>query len=245
MPEGTPTPGTTPQAQGTPQAEKIAVKVDGKDQEFTLDELKQMASKASAADRRFEEAATLKKELEEAQELKELMDTDPEFAEALQETYSAKYGKPGGQPTGQQPPDDDEERPLTRKETLTLIAEQADLADARRQLAGDLKDLRGQYGEFNDKELLKYCDQHGIWNVREAYKSWKFDDLVNAKTKTAQDALIADLKAKKLYTEPKAGAQGGPRVPLNIDPNRTLDSFAADIAAKYNAGELDLTKPDE
>jgi len=71
---GTPAEPNTPVEPKTPKEESYELVVDGEKRAVTLDEMKQLAQKASGADKRFQEASDLKKEAEDGIRIKSLID---------------------------------------------------------------------------------------------------------------------------------------------------------------------------
>ena len=86
--------GSEPEAQGTEPT--VSLKVDGEIVEIPLSDVLKMAEKTGGADKRFEEAAELRKRYEGWDSFIENVENDPDFASHLDRSIRSYKGGQGG-----------------------------------------------------------------------------------------------------------------------------------------------------
>ncbi len=188
--------------EGTPAAPTYEVVVDGETITVSLDEALAGYSRQADYTRKTQELATQREELGYASRLVDALESDPVSAlEALHQAYEVATGAPVAPAVPDPSLDelDPEERRYAELEQRVVAQEQAAF---ERQVNAELEGLHGQYGQFDDVDLVKFAVVNGISSLTVAAKAFMFDAI---HTKAAADSAAA---AAKRNLPPVAGGHG-------------------------------------
>ena len=174
------------------------IKVDGQEQQVTLEELQSGYQRQADYTRKTQEIAKRAQRLSQAEALAVALERDPHGTlEALQQAYG--YQAPAAQPTGFDGYEAEELDPLEQK-VLELEAQlrRQTLANQQAQVANELDALRAEVGDdFSDVDVLSYAVKNGMASLRDAYFAMKGPELystvrtLSAKEREEQEAIAA------------------------------------------------------
>lgn len=233
----TSTEGAGSQAESGSAEEPIlyAVKVGGKEEQVTFDELQKGYMRQGDYTRKTQELSQEKQRLAQAQQLADALERDPKGTiTALAGYLNVDFGTAAA--VAQQVAGDDDD-PLLRLEkkfegfTQQLTAreqaeksarDQATQAQAiQAQIEGELQALHGRYGEFPDAEVCQYAADHGVNNLDAAYKAWQFEAQDTQRLAELNAATEAKRRAQVVSgghsTAPAAVARGPANGRMTID----------------------------
>ena len=157
------TPESSVEVTEEPSGEAYTVKVDGEEQEVSLEELRDGYQRQSDYTRKTQELASERKRLQQAEAIVSSLETDPDGTlTALADAFGVQMGSPQKQSSNDsysdsmwdEPQSDPTEQRIAQLETQ--LAQQARL-QRRQQVEKQVEGLREQYGEFD--EALKLAEK--------------------------------------------------------------------------------------
>lgn len=194
--EGTPA-GTTPDvATGSPSVSdspSYTVKIDGQEVSVTIDELLKGYQRQSDYTRKTQALAAERQQMEELAMLANALNTDPAGTiQLLQEAY----GLTKAEATQMAEEMDPEE---ARWQQVESFMQQQQNAQRQAMIDRDIANLKAQYGDFDEMELVKHAVENRIPNLRAAFADLRFSQLEAAKADR--------LREERERTESKKDAQ--------------------------------------
>ena len=184
------TPDTTNEALQEP-GDLYAVKVDGEEQQVSLEELQNGYQRQADYTRKTQEIAAEKERLQQAEAIVSALEADPKATlEALAQTLDVSVD------LGNDNFEDDEYLDPTEKKLRLLEAkiEQQEAVERQRSVEREVLKLQEQYGEFDRQELLNHAMKHKIPNLDAAYAHWQFNDVKLTADKLQEERNITDSK---------------------------------------------------
>jgi len=190
--EFTPTEGT-PGIEGTGQIDtstpeapvsdspSYTVKIDGQEVPVTLDELLKGYQRQQDYTKKTQALAAERNELQDLYQLAQALNTDPQGTiQVLQEAY----GLTKAQATEMAEDMDPEE---ARWSQVEQFMRQQQEAQRQAQIDSDIRQLKAQYGEFDEMELVKHAVENRIPNLRAAFADLRFTQLEQAKAEKIRE----------------------------------------------------------
>ena len=158
-----------------PQEPAYTVKVDGEEQQVSLEELQQGYQRQADYTRKTQEIAAERDRLQQAEAIVSALEHDPQGTlQTLAHSFNV------APITGQQVSDDEyaEVDPTQQKlaELEQKIARQEQMERVQR-VEREVSTLQEKYGEFNREELLNHALKNGIPNLEAAYTHMRFNDV--------------------------------------------------------------------
>jgi hypothetical protein len=195
-------------------AESYTVKVDGSEEQVSLEELRDGYQRQSDYTRKTQELASERKRLQQAEAIVTSLEADPEgtmsaLADAFGistnqaskttevDPYSAAWGDDTPDPT------EDRIRGLEQK----LAAQ--DRVHRRQQVEKQVEDLKGQYGEFDAHDLFQHALANKITNLEAALTHMRYDDVSRRAQKLEQDQERTEAKRDASVVTPSGSKQAG------------------------------------
>jgi len=190
------------------------VKVDGSEEQVSLEELRDGYQRQSDYTRKTQELASERKRLQQAEAIVTSLEADPEgtmsaLADAFGistnqaskttevDPYSAAWGDDTPDPT------EDRIRGLEQK----LAAQ--DRVHRRQQVEKQVEDLKGQYGEFDAHDLFQHALANKITNLEAALTHMRYDDVSRRAQKLEQDQERTEAKRDASVVTPSGSKQAG------------------------------------
>ena len=214
-----------------PQEPAYTVKVDGEEQQVSLEELQQGYQRQADYTRKTQEIAAERDRLQQAEAIVSALEHDPEGT--LQTLAHSFYLAPI---TGQQVSDDEyaEVDPTQQKlaELEHKIARQEQMERVQR-VEREVSTLQEKYGEFNREELLNHALKNGIPNLEAAYTHMRFNDVKSTADKLSQEQEITNKKREAAVVTPGGSTQSG----VETEPTPQVSSLREAFAlAKQQLG---------
>ena len=211
--------------------ETYAVKIDGEEQQVTLDELQNGYQRQADYTRKTQEIAAERDRLQQAEAIVSALEHDPEGTlQTLAHSFNV------APITGQQVSDDEyaEVDPTQQKlaELEHKIARQEQMERVQR-VEREVSTLQEKYGEFNREELLNHALKNGIPNLEAAYTHMRFNDVKSTADKLSQEQEITNKKREAAVVTPGGSTQSG----VETEPTPQVSSLREAFAlAKQQLG---------
>ena len=214
-----------------PQEPAYTVKVDGEEQQVSLEELQQGYQRQADYTRKTQEIAAERDRLQQAEAIVSALEHDPEGTlQTLAHSFNV------APITGQQVSDDEyaEVDPTQQKlaELEQKIARQEQIERVQR-VEREVSTLQEKYGEFNREELLNHALKNGIPNLEAAYTHMRFNDVKTTADKLSQEQEITNKKREAAVVTPGGSTQSG----VETEPTPQVSSLREAFAlAKQQLG---------
>lgn len=207
------TPESSVEVAEEPSGDTYAVKVDGENQEVSLEELRDGYQRQSDYTRKTQELASERKRLQQAEAIVSSLETDPNGTlTALADAFGVQMGSSPRQNNNDDydswddvQPDPTEQR-ITQLETQ--LAQQARL-HRKQQVEKQVEGLREQYGEFDSQELYQHALTHKIGNLEAALTHMRYGDVAEKASKLEKEQERTDAKRDASVVEPTGSKQTG------------------------------------
>ena len=214
-----------------PQEPAYTVKIDGEEQQVSLEELQQGYQRQADYTRKTQEIAAERDRLQQAEAIVSALEHDPEGTlKTLAHSFNV------APMTGQQVSDDEyaEVDPTQQKlaELEHKIARQEQMERVQR-VEREVSTLQEKYGEFNREELLNHALKNGIPNLEAAYTHMRFNDVKSTADKLSQEQEITNKKREAAVVTPGGSTQSG----VETEPTPQVSSLREAFAlAKQQLG---------
>ena len=221
----TDSPDSSVEVQQEPAGESYTVKVDGSEEQVSLDELRDGYQRQADYTRKTQELASERSRLQQAEAIVQSLEADPAGTlEALGDAFGV--ARATGEPTGAVDPWDEPDPNEQRLATLEARLEQQDRVHRRQQVEKQVETLKGSYGEFNASELYQHALKHKIGNLEAALTHMRYNDVATRANKLEQDQERTDAKREASVVEPSGSKQAGSSTEPVSKPNSIREAFA-------------------
>ena len=221
----TDSPDSSVEVSQEPAGESYTVKVDGSEEQVSLDELRDGYQRQADYTRKTQELASERSRLQQAEAIVQSLEADPAVTlEALGDAFGV--ARASGEPTGVVDPWDEPDPNEQRLATLEARLEQQDRVHRRQQVEKQVETLKGSYGEFNASELYQHALKHKIGNLEAALTHMRYNDIATKANKLEQDQERTDAKREASVVEPSGSKQAGSSTEPVSKPNSIREAFA-------------------
>ena len=207
------------------QEPAYTVKIDGEEQQVTLEELQNGYQRQADYTRKTQEVAAEKERLQQAEAIVSALEYDPHGTlQTLARSYNVDYGIPQ---QSQNNDDYEEVDPVQSKisELENKIARQ-EQAQRVQQVEREVKTLQEKYGEFDRQELLNHALKNGIPNLEAAYTHLRFNEVKSTADKLSQDQEITNKKREAAVVTPGGSTQQGTETEPTPQVSSLREAFA-------------------
>jgi len=224
------TPESSVEVSEEPSGDTYAVKVDGENQEVSLEELRDGYQRQSDYTRKTQELASERKRLQQAEAIVSSLEADPDGTlTALADAFGVQMKSPVKQSgndsydSWDEPQSDPTEQRIVQLETQ--LAQQARL-QRRQQVEKQVEGLRDQYGDFDSQELYQHALTHKIGNLEAALTHMRYGDVAEKANKLEKEQERTDAKRDASVVEPKGSKQTGSiKDSASTKPNSIRQAF--------------------
>ncbi len=192
-----------------PEEPGYTVKIDGEEQQVTLEELQQGYQRQADYTRKTQEIAAERDRLQQAEAIVSALEHDPEGT--LQTLAHSFNVTSFSQQNSNSEVSEYEEIDPTQKKLVELenkIAKQEQVQRVQR-VEREVNTLQEKYGEFDRQELLNHALKNGIPNLEAAYTHWRFNDVKSTADKLSQEQEITNKKRDAAVVTPGGSTQSG------------------------------------
>lgn len=189
-----------------PEEPGYTVKIDGEEQQVTLEELQNGYQRQADYTRKTQEIAAERERLQQAEAIVSALENDPSGTlQTLARSFNVDtFDQP-------QTNEDGYELDATEKKLVELENKIAKQEQAQRvqQVEREVDTLQEKYGEFDRKELLNHALKHGIPNLEAAYTHMRFNEVKSTADKLTQEQEITNKKREAAVVAPGGSTQSG------------------------------------
>ena len=220
----TDSPDSSVEVQQEPAGGSYTVKVDGSEEQVSLDELRDGYQRQADYTRKTQELASERSRLQQAEAIVQSLEADPAGTlTALGDAFGV--ARATGEPTGAVDPWDEPDPNEQRLATLEARLEQQDRVHRRQQVEKQVEVLKGSYGEFNASELYQHALKHKIGNLEAALTHMRYNDVATRANKLEQDQERTDAKREASVVEPSGSKQAGSSTEPVSKPSSIREAF--------------------
>ena len=191
-----------------PVGDGYTIKVDGVEEQVSLDELRDGYQRQSDYTRKTQELASERGRLQQAEAIVNSLEADPAGTlEALGNAFGVE------RTTGVSPdpvdPWDEPDPSEQRIANLEARLEQQDRLHRRQQVEKQVEQLKGTHGDFDAPALYQHALTHKIGNLEAALAHMRYDTVTAKVSKLEQDQERTDAKRGASVVEPSGSKQAG------------------------------------
>ena len=201
--------------------ETYTIKVDGVEEQVSLEELQNGYQRHSDYTRKTQEVAAERERLRQAEQIVSALESNPE--ETLKTLAQSFELELGGQPSSSDGYSDwDDEDPTQQKiAALERRLEQSEAKQRQEAIERQVLELQEAYGDFDSRELMNHALKHKIPNLEAAYTHWRFNEVKSTADKLSKEQEIVTKKREAAVVEPGGSTQTGtdtkaPTIPTSI-----------------------------
>ena len=202
------TPESSVEVQEEPAGDTYAVKVDGEEQEVSLDELRDGYQRQSDYTRKTQELASERKRLQQAEAIVAALESDPAGTlTALGDAFGV-----GNQPIPDGSYDSDyevEDPTAQRVAQLEARLEAQDRLHRRNEMEKQVDNLKERYGDFDESELYQHALSNRIGNLEAALTHMRYGDVADRAEKLEKEQERTEAKRDAGVVEPTGSKQTG------------------------------------
>lgn len=207
-----------------PEEPGYVVKIDGEEQQVSLEELQNGYQRQADYTRKTQEIAVERERLQQAEAIVSALENDPSGTlQTLARSFNVDTFE--SQP---QVNEEGYELDPTDKRIIELENKIAKQEQTQRvqQVEREVTTLQEKYGEFDRKELLNHALKNGIPNLEAAYTHWRFNDVKSTADKLSQEQEITNKKRDAAVVTPGGSAQTGTAPEPTPQVSSLRDAFA-------------------
>ena len=191
-----------------PVGDGYTIKVDGVEEQVSLDELRDGYQRQSDYTRKTQELASERGRLQQAEAIVNSLEADPAGTlEALGNAFGVE------RTTGVSPdpvdPWDEPDPSEQRIANLEARLEQQDRVHRRQQVEKQVERLKGTHGDFDAPALYQHALTHKIGNLEAALAHMRYDTVTAKVSKLEQDQERTEAKRGASVVEPSGSKQAG------------------------------------
>lgn len=209
-----------------PEEPGYTVKIDGEEQQVSLEELQQGYQRQADYTRKTQEIAAERDRLQQAEAIVSALEHDPE---GTLQTLAHSFNVTSiSQQNSNSEVSEYEEIDPTQKKLVELeskIAKQEQVQRVQR-VEREVNTLQEKYGEFDRQELLNHALKNGIPNLEAAYTHWRFNDVKSTADKLSQEQEITNKKRDAAVVTPGGSTQSGTDSEPTPQVSSLRDAFA-------------------
>ena len=221
-------PGSSVEVQEEPAEGSYTVKVDGSEEQVSLDELRDGYQRQADYTRKTQELASERKRLQQAEAIVSSLESDPAGTlQALGDAFGvqAPEAPRRAESYGEDWENDVEPEDATTKRITELEGRLAlqDRLQRRQQVEKQVGDLQQQYGDFDATELFQHALRHKIGNLEAALTHMRYGDVAEKASKLEKEQERTEAKRDASVVEPSGSKQAGstrPAVPEKVSSIR-------------------------
>ncbi len=206
--------------------EMYTIKVDGVEEQVTLEELQNGYQRHSDYTRKTQEVAAERERLRQAEQIVSALESNPEETlRTLAQSFELELG--GQSSSSDEYSSWDDEDPTQQKiAALERRLEQSEAKQRQEAIERQVLELQETYGEFDSRELMNHALKHKIPNLEAAYTHWRFNEVKSTADKLAKEQEIVAKKREAAVVEPGGSTQTGTDAKQSKIPSSIREAFA-------------------
>ena len=226
----TPSASVTEEVSEEPAGELYAVKIDGEEQQVTLDELQAGYQRQGDYTRKTQELADERRRLAQAESIVTALENDPEATiGALARTFDVGLDNRSVSSSNDDFDMMDEDVDPNSKRIAELEArlEQQDRFQRQQQIEKTVENLQDKYGDFDSTELLQHAVKNGIDNLEAALTHMRYSAVEQERSKLKSELDVYEKKREASTVE-----AGGSKQPSAVPDSKEVPSSIREAFAQ-------------
>ena len=206
--------------------EMYTIKIDGVEEQVTLEELQNGYQRHSDYTRKTQEVAAERERLRQAEQIVSALESNPEETlRTLAQSFELDLG--GQSSSSDEYSNWDDEDPTQQKiAALERRLEQSEAKQRQEAIERQVSELQETYGEFDSRELMNHALKHKIPNLEAAYTHWRFNEVKSTADKLSKEQEIVAKKREAAVVEPGGSTQTGTDAKPTSRPSSIREAFA-------------------
>ena len=206
-----------------PEEPGYVVKIDGEEQQVSLEELQNGYQRQADYTRKTQEIAAERERLLQAEAIVSALEKDPVGTlDTLASSFNVNNPVPN-QIDDSEYEQDPTERKLAELENKIAAQEQVQRVQ---KIEREVTTLQEKYGEFDRQELLNHALKNGIPNLEAAYTHMRFNEVKTTADKLSQEQEITNKKREAAVVTPGGSTQSGTESEPTPEVSSLRDAFA-------------------
>ena len=206
-----------------PEEPGYVVKIDGEEQQVSLEELQNGYQRQADYTRKTQEIAAERERLLQAEAIVSALEKDPVGTlDTLASSFNVNNPVPN-QIDDSEYEQDPTERKLAELENKIAAQEQVQRVQ---KIEREVNTLQEKYGEFDRQELLNHALKNGIPNLEAAYTHMRFNEVKTTADKLSQEQEITNKKREAAVVTPGGSTQSGTESEPTPEVSSLRDAFA-------------------
>ena len=206
-----------------PEEPGYVVKIDGEEQQVSLEELQNGYQRQADYTRKTQEIAAERERLLQAEAIVSALEKDPVGTlDTLARSFNVNN------PVTNQIDDSEYEQDPTERKLAELenkIAAQEQVQRVQK-IEREVTTLQEKYGEFDRQELLNHALKNGIPNLEAAYTHMRFNEVKTTADKLSQEQEITNKKREAAVVTPGGSTQSGTESEPTPEVSSLREAFA-------------------
>ena len=206
-----------------PEEPGYVVKIDGEEQQVSLEELQNGYQRQADYTRKTQEIAAERERLLQAEAIVSALEKDPVGTlDTLARAFNVNN------PVTNQIDDSEYEQDPTERKLAELenkIAAQEQVQRVQK-IEREVNTLQDKYGEFDRQELLNHALKNGIPNLEAAYTHMRFNEVKTTADKLSQEQEITNKKREAAVVTPGGSTQSGTESEPTPEVSSLREAFA-------------------
>ena len=213
------TPDSSVEVQQEPVDESYTVKVDGSEEQVSLDELRDGYQRQADYTRKTQELASERRRLEQAEAIVSSLEADPEATLlALGDAFGVDHPTQRPAPVRQTESFDDvweqseEGQPDVTSDRISQLEARLAAQDRlhrRQEVEKQVGDLQTEYGDFDPSDLFQHALRHKIGNLEAALTHMRYGDVADRAAKLEKEQERTEAKRDASVVNPSGSKQAG------------------------------------
>ena len=206
-----------------PEEPGYTVKIDGEEQQVSLEELQNGYQRQADYTRKTQEIAAERERLLQAEAIVSALEKDPVGTlDTLARSFNVNTPA-NTQNENLEYEQDPTERKLVELENKIAAQEQVQRVQ---KIEREVSTLQEKYGEFDRQELLNHALKNGIPNLEAAYTHMRFNEVKTTADKLSQEQEITNKKREAAVVTPGGSTQTGTAPEPTPEVSSLREAFA-------------------
>jgi hypothetical protein len=206
-----------------PEEPGYVVKIDGEEQQVSLEELQNGYQRQADYTRKTQEIAAERERLLQAEAIVSALEKDPAGTlDTLARSFNVNPSA-NTQNDNLEYEQDPTERKLVELENKIAAQEQVQRVQ---KIEREVNTLQEKYGEFDRQELLNHALKNGIPNLEAAYTHMRFNEVKTTADKLSQEQEITNKKREAAVVTPGGSTQTGTAPEPTPEVSSLREAFA-------------------
>ena len=205
-----------------PSGETYAVKVDGVDQEVSLNELRDGYQRQSDYTRKTQELASERKRLQQAEAIVQSLESDPDGTiKALGEAFGVTPEEAQREYESWDTSDNSDKK----IKDLEARIDGYDRLHKKQALTQQVDTLKTKYGDFDESELFQHALKNKIGNLEAALTHLRYGEISDKANKLEKEQERTEAKRDASVVEPTGSKQAGSSTSTIDKPSSIHEAF--------------------